>query len=222
MQKATIRLLKVDFEEIITPSELSMFRGAMIALSEGHPLFHNHAAEGFRYSYPKIQYKLMGGRPSVLGIDDGAYVLAEMFDESTGLMCRLGQREVSLDVSSIAAWEEEIILTDTPITYMINDWLPLNANNFRDYRMAEGMIERVTMLQRILLGNILSFAKGLGIFFDDTVKCTIDDMESTGTSIFKGVELMSFSGIFTANVRLPQWIGLGKSASLNHGTIIRI
>lgn len=218
----TVRLLKVDFEEYITPSELSLFRGVMIAVSDGHPLFHNHAAEGFRYSYPKIQYKLVGGRPSVLGIADGAYILAEMFDESTGLMCRLGRREVALEVSSIAAWDEDITLTDTPMTYLINDWLPLNANNFRDYHRTEGIIERLTMLQRILLGNILSFAKGMGIFFDDTVKCTIEDMQPTGTSVLKGVELMSFSGRFTANVRLPQWIGLGKSASLNHGTIIRI
>ncbi len=222
MQTNPIHLLKVDFEESISPSELSMFRGVMIAASDGHPLFHNHAAEGFRYSYPKIQYKLLGGRPSVLGIDDGAYKLAEMFEESSGLMCRLGKREVTLDVSSIAAWDEEVILTDTQMTYVINDWLPLNANNFRDYRMAGGMIERLSMLQRILLGNILSFAKGMGIFFDDTVKCRIEDMDSTGTSIFKGVELMRFSGIFTTNVRLPQWIGLGKSASLSHGTIIRM
>lgn len=218
----TVRLLKVDFEEYITPYELSSFRGVMIAVSESNPLFHNHVAEGFRYAYPKIQYKLVGGRPSVLGIADGAYALAEIFDESTGLTCRLGRREATLEVSSIAAWDEEIAITDTPMTYMINDWLPLNASNFRDYRHAGGMIERLTMLQRILLGNILSFAKGLGIFFEDTVKCTIEDMESTGTVNFKGIDLMSFSGRFTANVRLPQWIGLGKSASLNHGTIIRI
>lgn len=219
---AVVRLLKVDFDGFITPSELPMFRGVMIAVSDGHPLFHNHVAEGFRYSYPKIQYKLVGGRPSVLGIADGAYVLAEFFDESIGLTCRLGKRDVILDVSTVSAWDEEIAITDTPMTYIINDWLPLNADNFREYRQTEGMIDRLAMLQRILLGNILSFAKGMGIFFEDSVRCTIEDMESTGTVNFKGVELMSFSGRFSANVRLPQWIGLGKSASLNHGTIIRI
>ncbi|MDE6195099.1 MAG: hypothetical protein K2M83_14070 [Muribaculaceae bacterium] len=217
-----LRLLRVCFDGRITTSELSMFRGAMIAMSGGNPLFHNHAADGFRYSYPKIQYKLDGGRPSVLGIGEGASALAEMFDGNAGFTCRLGRRLFATEVSSIAEWEEEVSFVPSPVTYLIHDWLPLNVGNFKDYRAAGGMIERLTMLQRILLGNILSFAKGMGIFFHDEVGCSIMDMQSTGTSTFKGVDLMSFSGRFSTNVRLPQWIGLGKASSLNHGTIIRI
>lgn len=222
MDEKEIHLLKVDFAEPIAERELSMFRGAMIALSESHPLFHNHAGEGFNYTYPRIQYKHLGGRPSILGIGEGADALASLFVGRSEVRCNLGNRRVDLHISSATGWTDLIGMTDSTHTYRIDDWLPLNADNFRDFRQAHGMIGRISLLQRILRGNILSFAKGMDVYFDEEVECTVEDIEPTGTVRFKGVELMSFSGFFTSDVIMPQWIGLGKSVSLNHGTIIRL
>ncbi len=222
MSTTPIRLLKVDFKEIITPAELPFFRGVIIALSGGHPLFHNHAPQGFRYAYPKIQYKLARGMPSILGIDEGAEILSSLLTDHTEIACALGYRNVVFHVSSIADWMDEIGFSDRPVSYIIQNWLPLNANNFKDYRNMHGIIERLSLLQRILTGNILSFSKGMDIFLDGKVTCTIEDMQGEGSVIYKGVELMNFSGQFSSNIILPQWIGLGKSASLNHGTIVRL
>ncbi len=222
MMTTTIRLLKVDFKEIITPAELPLFRGVMIALSGGNPLFHNHAPQGFRYAYPLIQYKLAGGSPSILGIDEGADILASMISEGNEIACCLGRRNVAFHVASIADWMDDVGFSDHPETYLIQNWLPLNGNNFNDYCNSPSIIERLSLLQRILTGNILSFSKGMGIFLDGKVTCNIEDMVSEGSVIFKGVELVSFSGRFSSNVVLPRWIGLGKAASLNHGTVIRL
>lgn len=222
MNRKEINLLKVDFAEPVSGIELPMFRGVMIGLSGNNPLFHNHSGEGFRYSYPKIQYKLVNGCPCILGIDDGAESLAAMMADRSEIRCHIGHRSMTLHAAAMTGWTDGIGQTETRHTYRIDDWLPLNADNFHDYRQARGMVERISLLQRILRGNILSFAKGMDVFFDDMVECTIEEMECTGTVRFKGVELMCFSGFFTSDVVIPQWIGLGKSASLNHGTILRL
>ena len=74
----------------------------------------------------------------------------------------------------------------------------------------------------MLTGNILSFAKGMDVYFDKEVKCTIQQIRENSPRSYKGVDLLGFSAAFTSNVCLPQWIGLGKSASQNHGTLLHL
>lgn len=217
-----LHLTKVTFEEPVLPKELPWFRGAVIDLAGKHPLFHNHQDQGYHYSYPKIQYKLIDDRPAVLGINEGAEEVKRIFNDREPINFRIGNRYRKLNVDTIAEWSYEIGMTEYENTYLLNDWLPLNGRNYNTYLHSEGMIGRLSMLEGILTGNILSFAKGFDLFFDSMIHCTITDMQCVGTNNYKGVELMSFSGCFKTNVKLPDWIGLGKSASLNHGIIIRI
>ena len=74
----------------------------------------------------------------------------------------------------------------------------------------------------ILIGNILSFAKGLGVFFETPVRCRILQLESEKSFGYKNVELLSFSAKFRTNVSLPAYIGLGKSVSINNGVVTPI
>lgn len=59
-----IKILCVRFRNELRPFEIEMFRGAVLdKLQEtASVLFHNHVGDGFRYSYPLIQYKCLGGR----------------------------------------------------------------------------------------------------------------------------------------------------------------
>ena len=78
------------------------------------------------------------------------------------------------------------------------------------------------MLERILIGNILSLAKGVGIFFDTPVRCRILQLENEKSFGYKQVELRSFSIKFRTNVLLPAYVGLGKSVSINNGVVTPI
>lgn len=217
-----LHLIKITFEEPVLPKELPWFRGAIIGLAENHPLFHNHQDQGYHYTYPKIQYKIIDDSPAILGIDEGAEELQHIFNDRDSINCRIGNHYRELNIQTIVEWNDEVGITEVENTYFINNWLPLNGRNYNAYLQADGMLERIAMLERILTGNILSFAKGLDLYFDTQVNCAIDDMQCVGTKNYKGVELMSFFGSFKTNVKLPDWIGLGKSASLNHGIIIQI
>lgn len=216
-----LQLAMIVFDETISREELRLFRGVMIGLSGDNHLFHNHVGEGYRYAYPKIQYKLIDGHPAILGINEGVTALKEIIDDRMTIHCRLGRRLTKLTVDSVDEWEEETGVSGINYNYRIEDWLPLNERNFIEFRQAEGLIERLTILQNILTGNILSFAKGMEIYFDSKVNCRLESVVCNGTPSFKGVGLMSFSVAFSANVSLPQFIGLGKSASMNHGIIIK-
>lgn len=215
-----MHIVKIIFEEFICLRDLSRLRGVLIRLSNGNELFHNHQGpDGYRYSYPKIQYKIIEGRGAVIGINEGAEALLQIFAGREIIECQFGYKDTVLHVASVEESDCELVLTDRMCKYQIKDWQPLNSRNYVRFINADGLISQVDMLEKILTGNILSMAKGLGIYFDARVICRIDSLDYDGSNIYKGVELMNFTALFRTNVMLPQWIGLGKSSSLNHGTI---
>lgn len=218
----TIHLAMAVFENILPLYELPQFRGAIIERVGRQPLFHNHSSEGYTYRYPLIQYKLFDGHPAVLGIEEGASIVSSTFSTDQSFNCRIGRHSQLLKVSSVGQWTQDVGVSDEFHSYAIENWIPLNAENFRLYQHSESAIERIQLLQQMLVGNILSFAKGLNIFFDSEIKCVIRQISAESNINYKGVDLLGFSASFKTNVRLPQWIGLGKSASLNHGIIIHL
>lgn len=218
----TIRLAIVLFDTKIASAEIPYFRGSVIRLSEGNALFHNHCAEGFHYAYPLVQYKRIKGCAALMGINQGAEALAELFGGRPSLSFSLGNRQTVMNVAVIRSEKFAVVCDEASRAYAISRWLPLNGTNYRIYQQTESLAERISMLEKILVGNILSFAKGVGIFFERPVICRIQQLEASGLVDYKGVELMSFSARFSCNVSLPEDIGLGKSASMSNGIVKRL
>lgn len=212
-------VVKIEFEESVCSKEIPFLRGCMIRLSGGNDLFHNHSETGFRYSYPLIQYKIINRRAAIIGINQGGEALKQMFSMLKALPCQLGNKPTELHVASVTEEEMTVEQTEDSHCYYIRNWLPLNSHNYVEFMHAEGLIEQIALLENILIGNILSFAKCIGVFFENPLICRIEQLEDCGMETYKGVNLMNFSARFRANVRLPQWIGIGKSSSINHGII---
>lgn len=62
--------------------------------------------------------------------------------------------------------------------------------------------------------------KGLGIFIDSEVKCSIQDiLDIRVEEANHNVKLLAFDIKFKTNVMLPEFIGLGKQTSLGYGTL---
>ena len=49
----------------------------------------------------------------------------------------------------------------------------MDSENYRAYVWADGLAEQMEMLERILIGNIQSLAKGIGVLFETLVRCHI-------------------------------------------------
>ena len=218
----TIRVVIATFKNKISQVEIPFFRGSIIRLSDNASFFHNHQEEGFRYAYPLVQYKRIDGRAAILGINEGGEAIEQLFRDRVRYDCNLGNRQVEMELIGIRSERVEIHCMDQDAVYSIKGWLPLNSENYRNYLSADGLAEQIAMLERILIGNILSLAKGVGIFFDTPVRCRILQLENEKSFGYKQVELRSFSIKFRTNVLLPAYVGLGKSVSINNGVVTPI
>lgn len=216
------RLVTALFKNKISPEEIPFFRGSIIQKSGNDPLFHNHNSEGYNYKYPLVQYKRINGQAAVIGLNQGADAIERLFGDGILFTCQLGNRKTQMDLSSIRSEKVWVKCDESLYTYSIHGWLPLNSGNYLEYQRTVGLADRIGMLERILVGNILSFAKGVGIYFEKTVTCRLLQLAPTGLTKYKEVELMSFSANFQSNVSLPEYIGIGKSVSINNGVITRI
>lgn len=221
--KNTVRTLLVRFNTLIKREEVTMFRGAILRMMEQHPntLFHNHEEEGFRYSYPLIQYKRIQQKAAILCINDGADAVGMLLSHLNEDI-QLGERNVKLDLLSVKANQYTFQLWDYPFAYTIRKWLPLNQVNYEAFQALESLAERSLFLEKILTANILSMAKGVGVFFEDRVNCKIIDFTEPAWVNYKGVKVISLDATFKTNVSIPDYIGLGKGSSINHGTTTRV
>lgn len=203
--------------------EVPYFRGAVIAVLNGteNMLLHNHVGDdGYRYSYPKIQYKILDGRAALVCIEDGIDTVAPNI-MSLIRSYQIGNRELAMTIQGIEPEEIDMDMCE-PIKYKVTRWLPLNTENYTAYKSTESLRERIILLERILKGNILSMAKGIDMHIDHDVTVDITELSQPYTTWHKQMKLMAFDISFTTNIALPNHIGLGKNASLGCGVVERI
>lgn len=216
------RTLLVKFKNEISQWELPLFRGAVIASMEhANILFHNHIGDNYRYSYPLIQYKRISKHPSIVCINEGADVIGEFFNDFPNEVT-LSDKSVNLEIGNVKASTFLIQIWDSSFVYTICKWLPFNQKNYAEFSKLAGTSERTLYMERILTGNILSMAKGLGITFEKHVEVKITKLEDMQHVVHKGVKMQSYDVEFITNVSLPNYIGLGKGVSMGYGMVVRI
>ena len=95
----TVKTLVIRFRNEIALDEIPLFRGAVIkTIDRPDILFHNHIGEnGFRYSYPLIQYHRIGGRAAIVCIGDGVDAIGEFFSNFRSEVI-IGSRKEHLNV----------------------------------------------------------------------------------------------------------------------------
>lgn len=221
MDANTINILIIYFNNEIRNEEIPLFRGAIIHSMENKPLlFHNHAEDGYRYSYPLIQYKRIRGKAAIVCLKQGTEDIGELF--STKLQpLSLGTRVITPTIDKILPRRIRIQIWKNLFSYRINRWIPLNSKNYKEYSQLTDDSEKAQFLSKILTGNILSMAKGLGIIFEKEVKCEIITFTESTTVKVKGIAMQCIDAEFRCNVSIPNYIGLGKHASINYGVVTK-
>ena len=180
-------------------------------------LFHNHLDDSFRFRYPLIQYKTLNGKAAIICIGDGAMEIEHFFTNSD-FRIQIGNREESLSVDNLWAGQWLIQTWKDSFQYKTRRWLPFNKTNYETYRKSDGLVEQTQLLERILVGNLLSMGKGLNHHFNDELTCTITSIDNPRTYLFKGVLLQGFDITWKTNLFIPKYIGIGKGASFGFGT----
>ena len=148
-QQMNIKTLTVRFDGEIRNWEIPLFRGAVIDAANNSLLFHNHEGEGYRYSYPLIQYKLIGNNPSIVCIDKGVESIGVLF-ENGDFSFRIGENIRRMDIISVKANKINIQLWNSSFNYRINKWLPLNPKNYELFNSTNSLAERILLLEKVL------------------------------------------------------------------------
>lgn len=213
----------IQFDNEIESKAIPYFRGAVIAsLEKKDILFHNHDEDKLRYAYPLVQYKRIHQKAAVMGIGKGIEVISQLLT-ANDFNYQIGNEKVEMRIEAANAYDNEIVLAENAdFHYRLHNWLPLNSKNYAQYQKTESMVEHIQILERVLVGNILSFLKGIGIHLEEQIDLHITDITGQRAITYKKVKLMAFDIEFKTNIQLPQYIGIGKNASVGRGVLTRI
>ncbi len=184
-------------------------------------LYHNHDENGVVYRYPRIQYKRINKKAAIVCIQEGVDAIHELFT-SGNFTYRIGEKDMEMRIESVNTYENDIDFCDTLQSYHLHNWLPLNAENYKEYQKMERYADKILFLENKLKANILSFFSSIGYYVDQQIVLNIMDIRPPILVSYKGVKLMAFDVDFNVNLLLPNYIGIGKSASIGYGTLSRI
>ncbi len=216
----TIHLTTIQFPDIaLQTRDAHKLRGYFGNLFKEHsPLLHNHYETGeLRYKYPLVQYKVLNGVPTLVAINEGAELLTQLF---------LKIKELQIDGEHYPIFSKNIENRRVEVGYskQLHDyafatyWMGLNQENHKKY-LKLSPENQEAFLNNILVGNILAFFKGVGLFLSQDQRIMTKVRVTQKTTKYKDKEMIAFDGSFVANVLLPSGIGLGKGVSRGFGTI---
>ena len=214
------RITTIRFEGELQEREIPSFRGAVMAMADNDPLYHNHAdGEGFQFRYPLIQYKVLDEMPAVVGLDDGALSLESLFRMGDAFDLRIGHVTRHFVV---CAKQPSYFLADESckgqFRYQLNGWMPFNRENYKVWLDIAGLAKKISLLDSILRGNILSLYKAFEVFFPREIHAVLLDLEQRSVT-YKGVRMLAFDAQIETDVALPVHLGIGKGVSHGFGVV---
>ncbi len=216
-----IRMCKIEFEtdNEMLEKDLKKIRGYLGNKFSDYTLLHNHQEEGFRYRYPLIQYKFIKKKFCMIGINEGVDTLLKILPSIEDF--ELDYKKLNIVKKHIEMWEEEIkVDTGFKIYQFETPYFALNQKNYKLFKESKSSGEKKEMLDKILVGNILSFFKSFDFWTDKRINADIF-FERIKIIEFKEQNMIGIKGEFALNAKLPSYIGLGKSVALGNGSIKR-
>ncbi len=195
-------------------------RGYIGNCFKDYPILHHHSdGNRYNYSYPRVQYKIIEGTPIIVGVEEGAEILREISKDIKEIKIDYKDKSKIYTILEKQTIEksQEFGQTDNSIQYsFITPWLALSQKNWDLYRVSTKK-NRINLLKRILIGNILSVSKSLEyvVLEDIKVKTNLTETEV----IQKGIKMPAFTGTFITNFLIPDYFGIGRSVSRGFGTV---
>ena len=183
---------------------------------EHSPLLHNHFEDGsLRYAYPLVQYKVINKTPMLVGFNEGADLLVELF-------LKIKQIDIEGDSFTVLAKNITRQIVDLKTENKLFKysfatlWMGLNEKNFRLF-LKSTTEQKKELLNKTLQNNILSFYKGIGYWTDTRIMVT-SELKAKET-LFKNNVMTAFTGHFVCNAIIPDYAGIGKAVSRGFGTV---
>ena len=178
--------------------------------------FHNHLDQiTFNYKSPSIQYRVIDGNLSILGINEGGDILLKSIEEIKLDEIKLDGIDNKIEEKEIKITFPELEIKDERYDYRFESfWIALNEENYKKYQKGEFSLDNQ------LRNNILEFFKLSGVQATKRI-IAVGEFEENKI-VEKDTVILGFTGTFKTNVNLPDLIALGKRKSVGFGIIKRI
>ncbi len=199
-------------------SQIPQLRGYFLNKYDSEEL-HNHSGNGFKYTYPKVQYKIFKGSAYLIGINEGANILGEIGLKTKEL--ELNHEVYKIIDGYLSLKQLDYGVSDEMKDYkFISPWLALNEKNYEDYKNLNDE-EKKEKLEKILIGNILSMSKYLNYTVDKKIEVNMHDYEEMAVK-YKGNSFVGIYGKFSTNFNIPDLLGIGRKVSKGFGTLKKV
>lgn len=215
----TIHQTIIRFPEIqLSTRDAHKLRGYFGNIFKEHSsLLHNHLESGeSAYRYPLVQYKILKNIPTLVGLNEGAELLINLFLKIKTL--QIEDRTYEIQQKNIESKNIEIGLSSELHSYRFQTlWMALNQENHQKY-LNNSPAERQKQLNVLLQNNILSYYKAMNYWVDGQVMGMLQNVSEKETK-FKDKAMIAFQADFVTNAILPSFIGIGKSVARGFGSI---
>lgn len=217
MQQTTITFPQIH----LSPRDAHKLRGYFGNLfKERSPLLHNHWQTGVKPArYPVVQYKVVQNIPMLVGFNEGAQLLMELFLEIKEI--RIDDLLLPVHQKNIQCKEQIVGYLPRLIEYQFKTlWMPFNQKNYQEWRDGTEE-ERSGLLQRLLVNQTVAALRGVdcGPSLEQRLMAKLQLQERH--TQFKNQKMQAFTGSFIINAQMPDYFAIGKSVARGFGTIIR-
>lgn len=227
--------LSITFDLRIRPQQIYDFRGAIIHLTGGeNGLFHNREvlADGSvgkpLERYPKIQYRIIDGKATLWGLDEGAAALKQLSEQQLEEFEMFGVQTPLRIIHQIEDYHFQPGIS-APATYRIRHFIPLNDVKDKEWNALDTYTEKIKMLEQILLNELVLFSYAVQWELSEKLQVQIKDILHQSTARYKTREgkqtiykyFKSFDIVFRVNALLPDGISLGRHKAYGYGILTR-
>ncbi|WP_440949935.1 CRISPR-associated endonuclease Cas6 [Methanosphaerula subterraneus] len=167
------------------------------------------------HQYPVVQYRVVDGVPTVIGINEGAAVLADL-----GETIVAGGATYPVQGRDASVREEAFGIAEEMLSYeFVTPWIALNQEQARTFYTLKGKDRRDGFVQKILVKQIGSLARAVGYTIPGPV--TVASNLHFQKSRLDGAGVILFTGTFSVNFVIPDLLGLGRSVPAGFGGMRR-
>lgn len=183
-------------------------------------LLHNHLSPGkLSYQAPQIQYRIHQGHPALIGIGAGIELVKQIIMDHHHI--RIGDQSMMVREVQVEMLHEDFGQSESFQDYrFVSPWMALNQENYRDYVKMNSMDQK-KRLKQILRGNLLTVSKAFDYRIPDFEAIQADGWFKPVSRNFHNIPMHCFTGEFTLNFMIPDFLAVGKQSSRGFGVVQR-
>jgi Cas6b C-terminal domain/Cas6b N-terminal domain len=205
--------LEPEYPLVFSVEELRSFLNKELA---EFMALHRTNTTGFVYRYPVLQAKQVKRDLIVIGVSQGADCLCQIIRDRETLGA--GENTCRITACDPEIRSEPFGVTDTVAAYeFLTPYLALNQQHAKQFYDLNGKAQRDAFLQTLLSTHLATLAKSLDYRITTPVSCEAKvrfKRDRIGNE-----NVMVFLGKFRTNLRIPDYLGIGRLVSQGYGTI---